>query len=321
MILSEKILTLRKQCNWSQEDLAEKCGVSRQSVSKWEGGISIPDLDKILLLSQLFGVSTDFLLKDNLTFEETDISAADECDSNVRRVSLAEANDFMELSAKNAPQMAFGVSLCIVSPIPLLLCIATEAPAMIALGLVLLLIIVTCATAFLIINGRPLEAYQYLEREPIELEYGISGIVTEKSKTYEPVFTKFLVRGISLCILSPVVLLITAIMNAPTSVILASICLLLAIVSTAVNLFVRSGMIKESYDKLLQINDYEPLKKQSGKLIDKIAPIYWLLITACYLAYSLYTAKWGTSWIIWPVAGVIFAAIVVTCEIIQKNRS
>ena len=59
MILADKIIALRKKSGWSQEELAEKMNVTRQSVSKWEGAQAVPDLEKILLLSQLFGVSTD----------------------------------------------------------------------------------------------------------------------------------------------------------------------------------------------------------------------------------------------------------------------
>ena len=66
MILAEKIAKLRKQNSWSQEELAEKLGISRQSVSKWESGASIPDLDKIVRMSGIFGVSTDYLLKDEM---------------------------------------------------------------------------------------------------------------------------------------------------------------------------------------------------------------------------------------------------------------
>ena len=66
MILADKIIKLRKQRGWSQEQLAEMLNVSRQSVSKWEGGLSIPDLDKIIKMSSLFGVSTDYLLKDEM---------------------------------------------------------------------------------------------------------------------------------------------------------------------------------------------------------------------------------------------------------------
>lgn len=65
MILADKIITLRKKAGWSQEELASQLGVTRQSVSKWEGAQSVPDLDKVVQMSRLFGVSTDYLLKDD----------------------------------------------------------------------------------------------------------------------------------------------------------------------------------------------------------------------------------------------------------------
>ena len=71
MILADKIVTLRKKAGWSQEELAQQLNVTRQSVSKWEGAQSIPDMEKILQMSRLFGVSTDFLLKDEMETSET----------------------------------------------------------------------------------------------------------------------------------------------------------------------------------------------------------------------------------------------------------
>lgn len=64
MELSEKIQMLRKKEGLSQEVFAEKMGVSRQAVSKWELGVSKPDVDKIVMMSSLFQVTTDYLLKD-----------------------------------------------------------------------------------------------------------------------------------------------------------------------------------------------------------------------------------------------------------------
>ena len=66
MIFADKLIQLRKKSGWSQEELAQQLNVSRQAVSKWEGAQSVPDLDRILQLSRLFGVSTDYLLKDEL---------------------------------------------------------------------------------------------------------------------------------------------------------------------------------------------------------------------------------------------------------------
>ena len=63
MSFAEKLLTLRKGKDLTQEQLAEQLNVSRQSVSKWESGQAVPELDKIILLSDLFAVTTDYLLK------------------------------------------------------------------------------------------------------------------------------------------------------------------------------------------------------------------------------------------------------------------
>ena len=60
----KKLRNLRKQNNMSQEDLAHKLDISRQSVSKWESGLSMPDLDNVIKLSEMFNVSLDYLLKD-----------------------------------------------------------------------------------------------------------------------------------------------------------------------------------------------------------------------------------------------------------------
>ena len=70
MILADKLIKLRKRNGWSQEELANKIDVSRQAVSKWESSSAIPSLDKILQLGELFGVTSDYLLKDEIEDEE-----------------------------------------------------------------------------------------------------------------------------------------------------------------------------------------------------------------------------------------------------------
>ena len=96
MILADKMIALRKRAGWSQEELAERMGVSRQSVSKWEGGQSMPDLDKILTLSNLFGVSTDYLLKDEIE-EFPAPGVAPETEPHRKRVSMEEASRYLGL--------------------------------------------------------------------------------------------------------------------------------------------------------------------------------------------------------------------------------
>ena len=111
MIFADKIIRLRRKNGWSQEELAEKMKVSRQAVSKWEAAQTTPDLEKILQLSNLFGVTTDYLLKDELVDEEhTD--SADE--APIRRVTLAEANEYLEQRKDASVKIAIAAFLCII---------------------------------------------------------------------------------------------------------------------------------------------------------------------------------------------------------------
>lgn len=72
MNFAEKVLSLRTEYGYSQETLAEKLNVSRQAVSKWESGTTLPETDKVITLSNFFGVSTDYLLKDNIPYGSHD---------------------------------------------------------------------------------------------------------------------------------------------------------------------------------------------------------------------------------------------------------
>ncbi len=88
MKLSEKIIILRKSNNMTQEELASICNVSRQSISKWEADIALPELEKVLVLSDTFHISTDVLLKDELTISE--VKEVHTCGNNALQEKKAE---------------------------------------------------------------------------------------------------------------------------------------------------------------------------------------------------------------------------------------
>ncbi len=88
MTFSDKLIALRRKAGWSQEELAERLNVSRQSVSKWESAQSMPDIDKIVQLSSLFSVTTDYLLKDG---QDDPQSAAAETPSPLPRIKALTA--------------------------------------------------------------------------------------------------------------------------------------------------------------------------------------------------------------------------------------
>ena len=210
---------LRKRYGWSQEELAEKMQVTRQSVSKWEGAQSIPDLDKILRLSQIFGVSTDYLLKDEL--EDAEYSDHVEDTYTLRRVTMEEANAFLSIKEFTAKRIALATFLCIISPITLfLLNAARESQALTisealasGIGLIVLFLLVAVAVAVFITSGSMTSQYEFLEKESFETEYGVSGMVRERQKQYRATYTKYNVIGACLCILSVIPLFIGGLLS------------------------------------------------------------------------------------------------------------
>ena len=114
-----KISALRKQKGWSQEELAEKLMVTRQAVSKWESAQSMPDLDKLVQLSEALGVSTDYLLKDEQA-QSAPVPATAEQTVKPRHVTQEEARRYLQLQTAAIPKTTLGVALCVWSSIVLI---------------------------------------------------------------------------------------------------------------------------------------------------------------------------------------------------------
>ena len=115
MILADKIISLRKKEGMTQEDLAIQIGVSRQSVSKWESSMAMPDLDKIIKLSKIFSVSTDFLLDDDLGMEQ--IIVDEKVEDTSKLVDLDLLNQYYGAYEKIARLISLATILVIISPI------------------------------------------------------------------------------------------------------------------------------------------------------------------------------------------------------------
>lgn len=322
MILADKIMMLRKKNGWSQEELANQLNVSRQSVSKWESAQSVPELEKILTMSKLFGVTTDYLLKDDIEEEEY-TEVAEEVAPLMRRVSMAEANEFLNIKAETAKYMALATFLCIISPVCMLMLIGISEMGIIAenmavgTGVIILLMLVAAGVAIFIYCGSKFSPYEYLEKEPIETEYGVTGMVKERQKQYYSTYTKYNVIGTCMCILSAVPIFAGILINEEHELLtLAMVCGTLFIVGIGVMFFVTAGSYWGSYQRLLEEGDFTRAKKRSGKKNDKIQSIYWIVVTAIYLAWSFVTFDWHRTWIIWPVAGVLSFMIALICNIV-----
>ena len=312
MILADKIIELRKKNGWSQEELADQLGVSRQAVSKWEGASSIPDLERILAMSRLFGVSTDYLLKDEIE-EEAPASVVEEPSVSARRVSMEEAGEYLRIVRENAKPVALAVSACILSPIPLLMLSTLgmmnrlNSTAAGLTGVILLLVVVALAVMVFIRYSMRMQPFEYLEKEPIETAYGVSGMVREQQKAHRSRSTRSISLGVGLCVLSPVPLLCMTMLTEIFIFIMATVCVLLVMVAAAAYLFVSVGMVEDSFRRLLEEGEYSRSSKRVSS--SPWVAVYWCATTAIYLGWSFYSGDWQRTWMVWPVAGVLFGGV------------
>lgn len=324
MILADKIIRLRKKNGWSQEELADKMNVSRQAVSKWEAAQTTPDLEKILQLGNLFGVTTDYLLKDELVDEEF-VEGVDE--TPIRKISLAEANDYLEQRKNASVQIAIATLLCIISPILIFLLLAfsecTSIPITenlaVGIGMVALFSLVAIAVVIYIRVGFKNAPYEFLEKEPFETEYGVTGLAREKQKTYRNTYIKYNIFGTCACILSPVPLICAA-LSGKGLLVMIMLCVTLLTVAIGVMFFIVAGVRWASMQKLLKEGEFSEKGKQKNKIIEAIGTVYWLLATAIYLGWSFLTSDWHITWVIWPIAGVLFAVVELVCNLVIDKQ-
>ena len=331
MILAEKIINLRKKNGWSQEELAEKLGVTRQSISKYEGAQSIPDLDKILKLSEIFGVTTDYLIKDELEEEEYAPSQMQEneseSDRSVHKVTMEMANEYLQIIDWTAGKTAFATMLCILSPIVLLMLGAmSEMPdyhisenAAAGIGICVLIVLIAIAVTIFILCGMKTKKYEFMEKEDIETVYGVSGMVKEKRDAYHSMYVTQLVIGIACCICSVIPLFGTLAVSESDFYMVSAVCMLLALVAIGTYFIVRSATKMNAMNQLLEEEDYTRQKKHENKKMSGPVMVYWLIATAIYLAWSFTTNDWDRTWIIWPVVGVLFPAFYAIVNGIRKK--
>lgn len=329
MILADKLIELRKKSGMTQEELAERMDVSRQSIAKWEGAQSIPELSKIVKLSELFGVSTDYLLKDDI--ESAEPTGQDNDDTPYRRVSMAEAGSFLASRKKAALPIAIATLLCILSPVCLIfLSSMTEVPMYYmseklaaGFGMCVLLLMVAAAVGIFIWVGNKNSQYAYLSSELIDTEYGVDGMVKELRSRFKPTYDRANIIGVLLCILSLLPIFFGLMADSSDPVLIGfMVCLLFAIASAGVFLFVRVGVVWASFQKLLQDGDFtKERKKEQNTVIGAVSGVYWLIATAIYLAYSFATNNWEISWIVWPIAGLLYPALqLILRAAAQKNK-
>lgn len=229
--------------------------------------------------------------------------------------------------------MALATMLCIFSPIALIgLAAVSELSASAfplreetaaGIGLCVLMIMAAIAVTLFLSCGNKAKEYDFLEKEPFETEYGVTGMVKERQKAYKPTYDHMNTIGTVLCVLSFVPLFAVMAVRQDGFFMTMAVCLLLAVVGIGVYFFVYGGTIYSSMEKLLEEGDYTRREKSQKNITGPVSVIYWLAVTAVFIIYTFGPNGNGQprySWIIWAVAGVLYAAVLAGIRLIRNRK-
>ncbi|WP_295146991.1 helix-turn-helix domain-containing protein [uncultured Peptoniphilus sp.] len=328
MILGDKIMNLRKKNAWSQEELAEKLGVSRQSISKYESAQVVPDMEKILKLSRIFGVTTDYLLKDeieDLEFLDEDF----EEDKKLVKVGMEEANEYLDLKEISGRNIALGVSLCVISPIFLLLSSQAYESQLISapenvvdgISLTVLILFIIVALGIFIRESMKLKKYEFIENEDIDTAYGVDGMARERGESFHDYYVKNNIIGVLLLVASVIPIFVGMIVSVEDMTMIISVVIMLLLIAIGVNLLVKTNIYMNSINAILEEGDFRRRNKKLKRRIEPFCGIYWIAATAIYVAYSFLTNNWGRSWVVWPIAGVVFPIYYLILKFIFDSKT
>lgn len=297
-----KLQNLRKEKGLSQEALAERLNVTRQAVSKWETGEGYPEMEKLLLISDLFQVSLDYLMKDTV---DKDINTSKDEKYYLDHIKIME---YMKFKKSFALRIAIAVASIILSINLVLLFGETKQEY---IGLVSMLIVIALAVASIIITGLSSFQYEKLEKKNISMSFDDIQELQEQYTQFQSKLKISIAIGVFLIIVSvAMVVLISELVNEDS--IIAPIQLLCCI-AIAVFMFIVVGIENSMYSFLLNNNEFiEEKKKEESSLFGITMP----LAAMFYLIIGFTQNWWHPGWIIFPITAIITIGIE---QFIQKK--
>ncbi len=278
-------------------------------------GNNMISADKIMKLEEVFGVSTDCLVNDEIESFE---SIGEDVEPGVIKIALEEANNYIKVIIKKARLISKGVfiTLCSVTPLFFFLALTegnittmTSNTATVS-GLVSLFVLFSLGVSYFIRSGQYDSKLTAIEKKEFELAYGVSSIFKEKLEAYKRAYTIRVSIGVTIILTCAIPLLVVSLLGGSVMMIYMMVVVLILLLGLGVYNIVPVSALFGAYNRLVQEGEYAPENKQKRKRIVRIAGIYWPLITAVYIGWSLWTMQWGITWIVWPVAAIGFAAIV-----------
>lgn len=294
-----KLQQLRKQKGLSQEALAEYLNVSRQAVGKWETSAGYPEMDKLILLSELFDVSLDYLLKDTKDIDaETTDTGLSEYFMNTQKIQ-----DYM----RHKEKAALGIAGCILLIIEsLLFPILLSDTKQDTLGSFLFLVAVGLAVFGLIVIGIHSEKYQSIEKNPIVMSFHDLQEITIQYEQFKSRFAIAIGAGVALIILSLAAVVFLESANQNTNY---GGALFISVVGLAVFIFIYQGL-KDAMYRFLVRNKEFVTQRQNDEDKDGWFGLTMPLAAMLYLIMGFTKGWWHPGWIIFPITAILTEAFV-----------
>lgn len=282
MNFGENLQNLRKQHHLSQEDLADKLDVSRQAISKWESGAGLPEMDKLIALSEIFQCKLDDLVHGSIT--------------TVTHVGLKDIYD--KLMNKFSRWISLAISLILFGTVPLLGLADYGAPY-VDYGVVAFLIFVAIATPIFVFQGIRLGNFK-VKHPKLENFY-----TENELDIYNQKFTMLISGGVGIILVGLVVLMALITTNVFATESSIPIAIFMLFVAAGTPLFAYAGIQKSKFDIAHYNHENSTQYKTVSEKTGKICGVIMMLATIIFLCLGFIANLWVICWIVYPIAGII----------------
>jgi hypothetical protein len=256
-------------------------------------------------------------LKEGLNLSPSvDLSKTTKTNQKTYPVTLTDAQQFIAATKKSSFWVTIATMLCIISPSALILLMTIAETAsdkaheniFIFAGIISLFLLIASAVAIYIINDNFMAPYKQLRKNILHLDEAAVSYINDLRELTRTFYSTQTVIGTILCILCVFPLFIAGIFDIQGDIVYSiGVCILLLMVSSSMIFFIPQSMQKEAYQILLQEGAFE--KKNKSAFVKAISTFFWSVMTILYLGWSFTSQNWEITWIIWPIAGILYSGI------------